>query len=383
MNPILDRINFSPIAEIVSLAARRGGDTIHLEIGDVNYPLPTLPLTATQEIVSLKASTYPPFGGFAELRDLAAQRLRDRHHLEASEEELIITAGGAIGLYAALLSAAASGDEVLVFDPCWPHNLEIVRLVGATPIVCPLRADDYQIDVASLEERVTPRTKVLFVNSPHNPTATVLTETSIRAIVDFAGRHNLVVVSDEEYDAFVFGDQRHHSPRAWYPETISVFSFSKTLAMAGYRLGFLLAPARCMNSIRKILLYTTMYPSAAAQILAVNLMKYSPGFERDLVAAYQSRADWATKMMSHIPGVCCPFPQGTPYLWADISRCVPSSEQFAKQLLVAAGVAVVPGVAFGALGEGKVRISTGQPEELLREGLMRFGAFCTERQSSS
>jgi len=231
-----------------------------------------------------------------------------------------------------------------------------------------------------LEKRITPDISALVLNSPHNTTGTLLSTESVKAVSEIVRSRRIVIVSDEENEGLVFQKNQHISPRSFNENTISIHSFSKTLALAGYRLGYLLVPPKLMEAVRKALLYTTMYPSAASQLLALHIMQDVPDFETEVVRTFERRALMASQLLSGANGVQCRTPQGTPYVWADISRLAASSDHFAKQLLKKEAVAVVPGSAFGTRGEGKVRISTGQADEVLMEGLKRLTRFAESYQ---
>lgn len=334
---------------------RQGHHIIHLEIGEPDAPTPSHVVEAGVRALRAGETRYAPPAGLPELREACAASLRNRS-APADPGTVVVTSGGKPALFFALLALVEPGAEVLVPDPGFPAFPSIVRFAGGRPV-------GYQLDAEAVAGRVTPRTRVLVLNLPHNPTGAVVAREQLERIAEIAERHDLWVVSDEVYARLVY-DGPHQSIAALpglAARTVVVESFSKTYAMSGWRLGFVAAPSALAERL---------------ELLVVNGASCTPPFvQRAGLAALtgpqdhlahtrdrlEQRRDWLVGGLNGIPGIRCARPGGAFYAFPDVrdllARSGLTTEQLATRLLVDHGVAVLPGTAFGPGGEGYLRLS--------------------------
>ena len=283
---------------------------------------------------------------------------------------------GACGaLFSTFLALLDPGDEVLVPDPGWTTVVPMALAAGVTPVPYRLdRAADFALDPAAVEARVGPRTRAILVNSPSNPTGAVATRSALEEVVDVAGRHGLWVVSDECYEDIVF-DGEHTSAAALgdRERVVSVFSFSKSYAMTGWRVGYVVAPSAVVRAIVKAQEPVVSSASTVSQKAAEAALLGPRDAVDAMRAAYRSRRDLAVSLLDE-RGVGYARPQGAFYLMVDVAAAEEPSEAFALRLLRERHVAVVPGSAFGEGGEGMVRVSLAASEDAIRLGLDRLAA---------
>jgi aspartate aminotransferase len=374
------RINELPrsgIRVLMELAAQTPG-AVRLEIGDPDFGTPEHIVEASFRAAREGYTHYSPSAGLPSLRALLAEKLAARNGIETTPERTVVTTGACGAIAFALLALLDPGDEVLVPDPGWPNYLPLAHAAGGVPIPYPLDpAHGFEPDLEALEAAVSPRTRVVVVNSPGNPTGSVLAPESVGALVDFAERHDLWLLSDECYEELLF-EGRHVSPGALAPErTVGVFSFSKTYAMTGWRVGYASCPreiAALLAKAQEALVSSVSTVSQKAAEAALTGPQEPVAAMRD---AYRARRDVALAALD-AAGVGYVRPSGAFYLMVDIGEAEPS-EAFAHSLLKERRVAVTPGRAFGACGEGMVRVSLAASEEAIAAGLERLAAAVAER----
>lgn len=383
-NPSLAGQEPNPIFRLAALAYDRA-DLIHLEFGEPGFPTPAHIVAAAQASINGERQGYGPTNGPAWLRDAIAARVARVNGLAPSPDQVIVAAGGTGAITASLLCLCAHGDEVLIPDPAWPGYEGILATVGAHALRYPLLPDDgWQPDLDALRRLVTPRTRVVIVNSPSNPGGAVFTRATVEALVDFAQRHDLWLISDECYDELIF-EGAHISPAALAPDrALLVGTCSKSYAMTGWRVGWVVVPP---------VLASPLAIAVGAQVNNLPLLVLRAAHAaltgpQDCVAtmrdAYQAHRDLALDVLG-AHGLASYTPHGAFYLLVDVFRATgraastPSFDSFAfaEALLTEAGIVVAPGSAFGATIPGYVRISlAGQPEPLRAglEGLLAFAA---------
>lgn len=371
------RMPRSGIRAVMDAAWARGGDVIGLHVGEPSFPTPGHVLDGARRALDRGETHYVPNAGLPELRTAIADKVKARNGIAASPEQVVVTAGGMEALLNAVSMVVAAGDEVLIPDPGWPNFEMVVTLDQGKPVRYPLRAENHFLpDVADLQPLVTDRTVAMIVNSPSNPLGAVLTPQLSAALTDFAAAHDLWMISDECYDELVF-DQPHVSPaaQAGADRVISCFSFSKTYAMTGLRVGYAIVPeelAPVSAKLQETMIACVNAPAQWAALAALDGPQDAVATMRD---AYRERRDAATALLDDL-GIGYLRPQGAFYLWTDVrEQSGGDVQRWALDLLEDKGVAVAPGTAFGPAGEGWVRLSLATDTEQLLEGCRRIASF--------
>jgi aspartate/methionine/tyrosine aminotransferase len=362
----------SGIRVLLDLAARVPG-AIHLEIGQPDFATPGFIIEAAHEAMVAGFTRYTANAGLPSLREAVAAKVKCENGIPATADNVVITTGGMGGLYSSFAALLDPGDEVLLPDPGYPNYEQMALLRHATPVRYPLPAElGFQPDLAALERAITPRSKALVVNSPSNPTGAVLTVESIGALVLLAEKHGLYLISDECYEKIVF-DAQHASPAALCRDgrVITVSSFSKTYAMTGWRVGFAVATPAMVLALAKLQEPTVGCASSVSQKAAEAALAGPQECVSAMVAAYRQRRDQALDVLQK-HGLYSYTPQGAFYLLVPLGRSHTDSAAFAKEFLMAEGVAVAPGCTFGPRADGYVRVSLAAAESELLCGLERL-----------
>jgi aspartate aminotransferase len=365
----------SGIRAIMDMAWRLPGPVIGLHVGEPSFTTPPHVLEAAADAYAKGRTRYVPNAGVTELREAIAAKLRERNGLDGAEtERVIVSAGGMQALHLGMSAVVGAGDEVLVPDPGWPNFTMLVQLLQGVPVRYELRpGNGFQPDVDELARLVTPRTRAIVVNSPSNPLGTVLPAAAVERLVEFAREHDLWLVSDECYEEITF-DGPHVSPARYDTDgrVISCFSFSKTYAMTGMRVGYLLAPpelAPVCAKLQEPLVACVNAPAQYGALAALTGPQEQAAAARD---AYRERRKAATAVLDRA-GLPYLRPEGAFYLWADVSdRCGDDVTAWAERLLREEHVAVAPGTTFGPHGAGWIRLSLATATEDLLEGLERI-----------
>lgn len=375
--PHVDRMPRSGIRAIMDLAWTIREPVIGLHVGEPSFPTPPHVLEAAADALAKGRTRYVPNAGLPELRAELGRKVRARNGAEAADEQIIVTAGGMQGLHLALSAVLAAGDEVLVPDPGWPNFSMVVRLLQGGPVPYRLSAEGgFLPDVEALDRLVTPRTKAIIVNSPANPLGTVIPGPLLRELVEFAERHDLWLVSDECYEDITF-EQPHVSPAAFDRDgrVLSCFSFSKSYAMTGMRVGYLVTPPDLAATGAKLQEPLVACVNAPAQYGALAALTGPQDQVAEARDTYRARRDAATGRLEEA-GLRHLRPQGAFYLWLDVSdRCGDDVTGWAVRLLKERKVAVAPGDTFGEAGGGWVRLSLATATDDLMEGIERIIDF--------
>ncbi len=379
VNPALAGMPSSGIREVMYAALRRP-DAIRLEVGEPDFPTPAHIVEASHVAAMEGHTGYVGSAGIPQLREALALKVRERNHHAVSAEQVIVCQGGVEGIYSSLLALTTPGDEVLIPEPAWPNFLMMARLLNLRAVTYPLTADDgFVPTIEVLEALVTERTRLIVVNSPSNPLGSIIDRKRMTAVLEFAERHGLWTLSDECYDEITF-DGSFVSPASISPDrVVSVYSFSKTYAMTGWRIGYAVAPPAVASLLAKCqepLLSCVSTPTQFAALAAITGPQEVVAAMRD---AYRSRRDRALAVLQGTP-LRALTPAGAFYLWVDISSSGMRSRDLALRLLEERSVAVAPGTAFGGGGEGFVRVSLAASEENLAEGLRRLVDFAGATQ---
>ncbi len=354
-------------------------DVISLGVGEPDFTTP--PQIVEEGVRSLRAGRthYTSNYGTLELRRALAKNLERLYSVSYDpESEILITVGASEALAAAMKAIVDPGDEVLLHEPSYVAYLPAIIFNGGVPVMLPTDpSDGWQLEAEQVEAAITPRTKVLFLGYPCNPTGAVLSPETLRAVADIARRHDLLVVSDEIYDRLVYGGHRHEaisSLGGMRERTILLGGFSKAYAMTGWRVGYACAPRDLLEGILKVHQYEIMSaPTTAQDAALVALTGAEPDVVR-MVNEYDRRRRMFVEGLNRI-GLPTIEPKGAFYAFPRIAGTGLSSEQFSERLLYEHQVAVIPGSAFGPSGEGHVRATLATSYEHLEEALVRIERF--------
>jgi aspartate aminotransferase len=359
-----------------------GRKVIHLEIGEPDFPTADHIVEAAIEALRNGQTHYVPAPGVPPLREAVAAFLERTSRMRISPDRVIVTPGAKPIMFFTIMALCGEGDEVLYPDPSFPMYESITAFAGATPVPIPLReGNEFRIDTDELERLVTDRTKLLIINSPHNPCGSALTRADCEAIADIALRHNLTVLSDEVYWAIRYGDEPHASVldvEGMADRTILLDGWSKTFAMTGWRLGFGVFPPALVEPITRLVINSVSCTSAFSQYAAAAALggPWEP-VER-MVEEFRRRRDVIVAGLNDIPGISCLEPQGAFYVFPNITGTGVTSSELAARLLDDAGIAALSGTAFGRYGEGYLRFSYANSVENIQAALEAVRANLAE-----
>jgi aminotransferase len=374
----LSNAPLSKIREVIESAAREeksGRSVIHLEIGEPDFSASRCVRDAAMNALQNDSIGYGPIMGQPKLRRAIGDLYGAKYGIPYAEEEVIVTHGVAQGLFLVIMSFLDDGDEILVPDPGYLVYDTLPKIAGAKAIPYDLRPErNYQIDGDMLEAKVTSRTRMILINSPNNPTGTILDENSLEAVRTLARRHNLIVVSDEIYREVIYGGTFSSiaSMDGMRERTIILNGFSKYYAMTGWRIGYILCPHDFMDPIMRLSFYNIACPVTFIQNAAYAALTGEQGSYLDMVHEYGERRDFLCKELNDIPTLSCHVPDGTFYVMLDVRKTGMSSDEFCMYLLRDWGVAMVPGQVFGGNGEGFVRISFSVSLDILSDAVKRI-----------
>jgi len=353
-----------------------GRSIVHLEIGEPDFDTPANVRAAAKQALDEGATHYAPFPGIPTLREAIAADATARKGFRVTPDRVFVTVGGKGVMLYAILGIVDPGDEVIVPDPGYPIYESLVRFVGGTPVAIPIRmANDFRLDVDELASLITPRTRMLVVNSPANPTGGVLTRTDLERIAELAIRHDLAVLADEIYSRILY-DGTEHVSIASLPgmaeRTIVLDGFSKTYAMTGWRLGYAIVPPTLVQTYSQLIINTISCAPTFAQLGAVEALTGPQADVDAMVVEFRARRDLVVDGLNAIAGVSCLRPTGAFYAFPDIAGTGLTGADLAERLLHDAGVCVLAGTAFGGVGTDHIRISYANSRKNLSLALDRI-----------
>lgn len=359
-----------------------GEDVCSFAAGEPDFDTPEHIKEACIAALKGGKTKYAPTPGIEPLRQAIVERYAAEYGLKAVPAQVIVSPGGKFNCYLGVLATCSPGDEVIIPAPFWVSYPEMVKLAGATPkfVLCDDKAG-FKLTPAQLEAAITPKTKLLIINSPSNPTGAVYTRSELEAIAAVALKHNLYILSDEMYEHLVYDGAKPTCIATFSPEiearTITVAGFSKTYAMTGWRIGTTLAPLPIAKAISELQSQMSSNVTTFAQFGAVAALKEKEKTKAavaTMLTAFDRRRKYLHAELNKIPGVSCLLAEGAFYLFPNISSFGLKDVDFCNRLLDAEKVAAVPGSAFGA--EGYLRLSYATSDEILRKGVERLTRFC-------
>ena len=356
-----------------------GIDVCGFGAGEPDFDTPEHIKAAAQAAIETGFTKYTPSSGIPELRQAISEKFKADNGLDYKPSQIVVSNGAKHSCYNAILATCQPGDEVIIPSPYWLSYPEMVRLAGADPVFVQTREENnWKMTADEFEAAMTPRTKMVILNSPGNPTGSVYTAEEMQAIVEVASGEDILILSDEIYEKLVYDGVKHVSVASLSQEaynlTITVNGFSKAYAMTGWRLGYLGAPESIAKAIDAIQSHSTSNPCSFAQKGALAALKGDQTAVEDMRAEFDLRRNYMIQRLSTVDRVSVVAPQGAFYVLVNISQLGLSSTNFAERLLSKHHVAVVPGVAFG--NDGTVRFSYATSLDVIKKGLDRFEEFC-------
>ena len=357
-------------------------DVVSLCIGEPDLATPAHIVEAGITALRDGLTHYAPSGGLWELREAVANRYKNEMSIDYGPENVIITTGTTQGLFHSFVGILNPGDEVIIPDPYYPNYLGQFHLAGAKVVTVPVTEENgFRLQAEDIERAVTPKTRALLINSPNNPTGALLEEEDILKIAQVVKKHDLTVISDEVYDSIIY-DGRTYCSIAQIPgmkERVIIHNgFSKTYAMTGWRLGYIVAPSEYIE--QSIYLQESLISCAPTfpQKAAIAALEGPQDCVKEMLNIYSRRRTIVIDGLNDIPGVSCYPTAGAFYAFPNIRSFGKSSEEFAVDLLKKGKVATVPGSYFGDNGEGYLRLSFAASDEDLRKGIHRFRKYVLE-----
>jgi aspartate aminotransferase len=380
----VNRISVSPTLAVLMDAERlkaRGLDVVDFGPGEPDFPTPEHIKRGAIEALAKNYTKYTPTSGIAPLREAICNGHAEQLGSSYEPSECVVTVGGKHAIYNAVMALIQKGDEVLIPAPYWVSFPDIVRLAGGDAVfVATEAAEGFSLRAEQVEAAITPRTRMLIVNSPNNPTGAVIPPQEFERIYEVCRRHDVLLMTDECYSHFTYGNAQPYSVASVpgsKPNLIVIGSLSKTFAMTGWRVGYALGPRQLIDAMVKIQSQSTSNATSIAQYGALSALTGPMDSVPVMLAEYARRRARILAGLSAIPGVSCAEPSGAFYAFPDISArlggAIPDSATLARQLLERVYVVVVPGEAFGA--PGFLRFSYATSIERIEEGLRRLENF--------
>jgi len=379
----LDRVSLGKIVQIRETLLRaqaKGARVIRFESGDPSFSIAPHVLSAIGDAGASGKTHYVPNDGIPELRRALADKLRTKNGIvDILPRDVFLTNGAMHALYVTFGALLDAGDEVIIPDPMWTEVAENVRLAGGVPVHVPVEAStDFSYDPEAVARAVTPATKAIFINSPHNPTGAVLSRAVLEALVSVARERDLWIVSDEAYEDVLYAPYAHHSVAAvagdWSDRVISVFSFSKSHAMSGLRVGYVVTrSAAIQERIQKLLRCTINGVNSLAQWAALAAVTGPQEHLQAMRDEYTLRRDLLLAALDGVPGVHAFTPRGAFYVWAEVDpslyqRLAVSGADELSSKLAANGIGSAPGDAFGEQCTDAIRFAFSCDTDMVRTG---------------
>lgn len=375
----------SSTLKVLALAKEleRGGKKIvHMEVGEPDFDTPAHIKQAAKDALDRGMTKYTPSAGLPELREAVAEHFSKRR-VQVAAKNVMITPGAKHAIFCALAAALDPGDQVLIPSPCWTYEA-MVKIVGGQPTFVETSAKDgFKITAEKIEESLTPKTRMILMNYPSNPTGAVMNSEEMRPVIDIAKERGLWILSDDIYDVLVYeGEQANPATFPGMAErTICINGFSKAYAMTGWRIGYAVAPAELIVEMGKIQEASTTCVTGFVQAAAITALRGPQNFIAEMRDEYRRRRDELVKSLNTIEGIECLKPSGAFYVFPSIKKLGLTSFEFCEAMLKNKGVAAVPGSGFGPGGEGHVRLSYATSMDNIRQAVKLIREFVEERRT--
>ena len=356
-----------------------GIDVCSFGAGEPDFDTPEHIKAAAMAALEAGFTKYTPSSGIPELRQAVADKFLSDNGVDYKPSQIIISDGAKHSCYNAIVATCQPGDEVIIPTPYWLSYPEMVRLAGADPVFVYTKEEDgWKLTAEEFENAMTPRTKMIILNSPGNPTGAVYTKEELQALANVAAEEEILILSDEIYEKLVYDDTRHISiaslGQEYYDLAITVNGFSKSYAMTGWRIGYLGAPEPIAKAIDSIQSHSTSNACSFAQKGALAALRGDQQSVADMRDEFNLRREYMLERFSKMPHLSVVRPNGAFYVLVNISKLGLTSQNFADRLLSKANVAVVPGIAFG--DDRTLRFSYATSLDVIKKGMDRFEEFC-------
>jgi aspartate aminotransferase len=354
---------------------REGKSILHFEIGEPDMETPENVAQAGILAIKNKKTHYTPSIGILELRRAIQDEIENTRGYRPDLKQIVITPGLKPGIFFSMLAIVNPGDEVIYPDPGYPAYSSVTSFLGAKCVMVPLlEENEFRMDPNDVKERITRKTKLIIVNSPQNPTGSVMTESELGEIADIAEKNDVFVVSDEIYSKMTY-QTKHFTPTAKdkaMERTVLLDGFSKYYAMTGWRLGYMVCPVEMAEKIQDFLVSAVSCTAAFTQWAGIEALKGDQSFIPEMMSRFKEKRDKIVSGLNSIPGFSCLTPNGAFYAFPNIIDTGMTSEECADYILEKAGVACLPGTAFGPYGEGYVRFSYATSLNIISEAIERI-----------
>lgn len=381
----VSRLNGESAFAILSKAKaleEKGIDVIHLEIGQPDFQTPSNIMEAADRAMAQGYTGYGPTLGYNELRKTVAEYAKKYKNVDADFENVAIVPGGKPTMFFTMLTLVRPGDEVIYPNPGFPIYESCIKFAEGVPVPLPITADNnFRLDIEKFKSLITPKTKLIIINSPCNPTGGVFEKEDILAMAEILkDRPDIFILSDEIYDRLVFEGKAFSiaSLPEFKDRTLVLDGFSKSYAMTGWRIGYCIANKDIIKQFEMIMVNSVSCTCSFTQMAAIEALTGPQDSVDEMRAEFKKRRDWLVDALNKIEGISCKLPRGAFYAFPDISSFGLSSKEFADRLLDEEGVALAWGTSFGEYGEGHIRISYATSLDNLKEAVNRIKRF-TER----
>jgi aspartate aminotransferase len=376
----INRVKPSATLEITAKAKAlraQGREIINFGAGEPDFDTPEHIKEALRKALDEGFIYYTPAAGIPELREAVAEKLERENKISYDPEgEVVITPGAKMALYAAIMALVNPGDEVVIPSPWWVSYVPMVQLADGKPVFVPTyEEDEFRLLSDAVAEKVTRKTKLLILNSPNNPTGAVLSREDLKGIAEVCEDHDIFIISDEIYEYIIYDDAEHVSIASlgnMKERVVTVNGLSKAYSMTGWRVGYAAGPREVIKAMTRLQAHSVSNVTSFVQKAAVAALRGPSDEVERMVKAFDERRRYIVSELRSIPGVSCVMPRGAFYAFANFSAYEKDSFKLANYLLEEAGVAVVPGAAFGEEGEGYIRLSYATSMENIKAGMERI-----------
>ena len=365
---------FRVLAKAQALEAK-GIDVVHLEIGEPDFDTPKNVSDAAAKALGEGYTHYCNSQGIVPLRTEIAKEMERTRGVTIDPNRVVVTPGAKPIMFYSILALLGEEDEAIYPNPGFPIYESMINFIGAKPVPIPLREElDFRLDIDELKSKITPHTKLIIINSPHNPTGGVLELDDIRAIADIAQKHDIIVLSDEVYEHIIYEGEPYSiaSLPGMLDRTILLNGFSKTYAMTGWRLGYAVVPPELVDPIVGLIVNSVSCTATFIQHAGIDALTGPQDSIASMVAEFKKRRDLIVDGLNAIPGISCRRPKGAFYVFPNVKKLGMDSSQLANYLLNEAGVATLSGTDFGKYGEGYLRLSYANSIENIEKALKRI-----------
>jgi aspartate aminotransferase len=366
------------ISSIAKQLAREGKDVIDMSVGEPDFKTPQRIIEAAYRAMNEGKVFYTPTKGIPELLSAIAEKMRKENNVEATAENIIVTPGAKYAIYEAMMALIDEGDEVILLDPSWVSYEACVLMAGGKVVWVPHNED---FSDAPVENFVTPKTKMIVINTPSNPLGVVYGKEFLKKIRDIAVEKNIFVMSDEVYEKIIF-EGTHYSLASFddmFDRTITINGFSKTYSMTGWRIGYAVAPKWIIEKMNIIQSHSVSHPTSFVQYAALEALKSDSSFLEQMVAEFRARRDMIMRRLDEL-GISYAPPKGAFYIFMDVRR---NGDVFCEEFLKKEYVALTPGSAFGISFKNWARLSYATSREKISEFLNRLERFISSKSSES